>query len=116
MVSGNAQQGIALAGGMAMGNATCSNAMNGIENLLGSPDLMSNSSASNGGAGIVFDAGMAIGNAVSNNAGVGLQIGINGAYKNNVITNNNGGAAAETSGGIEMVPNVCGVDLNCPGP
>lgn len=75
----------------------------------------------NGNLGIWPSAGSrAIGNTIRNNSGLGLALGDNGGYREDVLTPNNG--AAETQVGIALVKdtifnlgsNVCGTDTVCP--
>jgi hypothetical protein len=52
-----------------------------------------------------------MGNTVRDNSGIGLNLGSNTGYTNNVITSNSGGTV---SGGIQMGTNLCNTSTTCP--
>jgi hypothetical protein len=73
-------------------------------------------SLNNGADGMrAFDGSLVINSVARGNGSVGLVLIGPGGYRSNVFTGNNGGNAnAQVSGGLELGPNVCGLDLVCP--
>lgn len=73
---------------------------------------------SNGGNGIRGAEINVLGNTVTDNKNFGLALNLvtqDGGFAQNVIRSNNGSNAnPQTAGGIQIGPNVCGNDANCP--
>jgi hypothetical protein len=115
---------IGIYGGLVADSIASYNGSDGVASVL-VRDVVANS---NGDAGIfaqVVDGSVASGNAYGfsanvltnsqayQNSGFGFLSGSSGAYRSNTFIGNNGGGA-QTDGGIELGPNVCGGSTTCP--
>jgi hypothetical protein len=78
--------------------------------------LTRNTSMVNFGHGVATSAGSTLrGNVARGNTGFGLSMSSNVGFGENSITNNNGGDVnPQTSGGIQIGTNVCGLNTICP--
>jgi hypothetical protein len=104
--------GIAVSSGLIQGNIASSNVEGGIS-AGGTGHVSENTVEANLGVGIT-QAHLALRNVVRDNAGLGISF--TSAFGQNVLEGNNGPNAdpPQTSGGIEIAPNVCGDDTICP--
>lgn len=67
------------------------------------------------GISVGISSGVVMGNTVAGNQGLGLSLSpTTGFYGNTVTSNNGAGNPPQTSGGIQLGPNVCGNDTTCP--
>jgi hypothetical protein len=99
-----------------IGLRTIGNAIDGID-LEGQGNTIDGcTSLNNGGSGMrAFEGSLVINSVARGNGSVGLFMAGPVGYRSNVFTGNNGGDAnAQVSGGLQLGPNVCGVDLVCP--
>jgi hypothetical protein len=102
-------------GSTVSGSTALNNGSNGITAGQGST-ITHNTSMVNFGHGVSTSAGSTVlGNTVRGNSGFGLNMSSNVGYGHNSITNNNGGDVnPQTTGGIQMGTNVCGLNTICP--
>jgi hypothetical protein len=97
------------------GCTTLNNSGNGITAGQGTT-ITANISMVNFGHGVATSAGSTIkGNTARGNSGFGLSMSSNVGFGHNTITNNNGGDVnPQTTGGIQIGVNVCGLNTICP--
>jgi hypothetical protein len=97
------------------GCVALNNSSNGFTAGQGST-LTRNTSMVNSGNGIATSAGSTLrGNVTRGNTGLGLSMSSNVGFGENTVTNNNGGDVnPQTTGGIQIGTNVCGLNTICP--
>jgi hypothetical protein len=99
-----------------IGLRTIGNTIDGID-LQGTGNTIDGCTSLNNGAGGMraFEGSLVINSVARGNGAFGLTLIGPGGYRSNVLTGNNGGDAnAQVSGGLQLGPNVCGIDLVCP--
>jgi hypothetical protein len=120
-VSVNGGPGIQLATGVVRDNSVRGSVFFGIyvssnATVVNNTVSQTQSSGGNPGIGIsVGDTSTVAGNTLTSNQGLGLSLSPFSGFHGNVISGNNGiGNTPQTSGGIQIGPNLCGTDTTCP--
>jgi hypothetical protein len=121
VVSLNGGPGIQLVSGVVRNNSVRGSVFFGIyvssnATVVNNTVIQTQSSGANPGVAIsAGDTCTVIGNTVTGNQGLGLSLSPFTGFHGNVISGNNGfGNPPQTSGGIELGPNLCGTDTVCP--
>jgi hypothetical protein len=101
-----------IGGGLIQGNVVSANGEGGIA---GSDAQVSDNVVENNFGVGISQAVLVVRNVVRGNSGLGLSLVPNAAFGSNFLSDNNGaGNPPQTSGGIQIAPNVCGTDTICP--